>query len=270
MARTFMASDGIRLHYVIDDFTDPWKRADTLVLLHSAMSSALRLYPLVPTLARKFKVVRFDLRGHGQSDVPAPGSVLDMHRLVTDVIELLDELATDQVHLLGNSAGGYIAQHVAALHADRVKSLLLFGSTTGLKGTNATTWIPRAQKEGLRPFLTDTIDYRFDVDKTDPGLIAWFLDEVEKNDISYLARFIPLMTTIDTTDLLPNIKCPTLVAIPGREEKIGVRNYDALRELIPDVTVKDFPEVAHNMMDSMPDACADEALKFLEARFPPG
>jgi pimeloyl-ACP methyl ester carboxylesterase len=191
-----------------------------------------------------------------------------MDRLVADVVELLDDLAVEQVHLIGNSAGGYIAQHVAALHGDRVRSLVLFGSTTGLKGTNATTWIPRVQKEGLRPFLVDTIDYRFDVDKTDPGLISWFLDEVEKNDIPFIARFIPLMTTIDTTSLLPSIRCPTLVVIPGSEEKKGARNYDAVRNLIPDVTVRDFPDVAHNMMDSMPDTCASEAQKFLQERFP--
>lgn len=268
MSQNFTTSDGIRLAYVVDDFTDPWKSSDTLVLLHSAMSSARRFYSLVPALSRHYRVVRLDLRGHGDSEVPPPNSTLDMDRLVKDVCELLDVIGMPEVHLLGNSAGGYIAQNVAIQHPDKVRSLLLFGSTTGLKGTNATSWIPRVAKEGLRSFLENTISYRFDLEKTDPGLVRWFLDEVEKNDVAYLARFIPLMTTIDTTNNLHRIKCPTLVVIPGKETESGERNYDAVRTLIPDVTVKEFPGVAHNMMDSMPDVCAELILDFLGTRFP--
>lgn len=264
---TFKTSDGLSIHYVVDDFTDPWRKADTLVMLHSAMSSARRYYSLVPTLARHCRVVRMDLRGHGESEVPAADSVLDMPRLVEDVKELFDALGLEKAHLLGNSAGGYVAQNMAFTHPDRIKSLLLFGSTTGLKGTNAVTWIPRVQREGLRPFLTDTISYRFDAD-ADPGLVNFFLDEVEKNDIGYIARFIPLMTTVDTAPDLPKIACPVLVVIPGKEEETGVRNYDAMRTRIRDVTVRDFPGAAHNMMDSMPDACAKVALDFLRERFP--
>jgi 3-oxoadipate enol-lactonase len=264
--QTFKTSDGIRLHYVIDDFTDPWKSADTLVLLHSAMSSARRYYPLVPALSRHYRVVRLDLRGHGESEVPAADSVLDMPRLVRDVHELFDALGVSKVHLLGNSAGGYVAQNVAIRHPERVKSLLLFGSTTGLKGTSATTWIPRVQKEGLRPFLEDTIAYRFDIDKTDPGVVKFFLDEVEKNNIGFIARFVPLMTTVDTSNDLPKIKCPALVVIPGKEVSTGERNYDAMKK-IADCTIIDFPGIAHNMMDSIPDECAEVALKFLQERF---
>lgn len=267
MRQSFITSDGIRISYVVDDFTDPWKNADTLVMLHSAMSSARRYYSLVPALARHYRVVRMDLRGHGESEVPPADSVLNMDRLVQDVRELFDAIEADKVHLLGNSAGGYIAQSVTIQHPDKVKSLLLFGSTTGLKGTNAVTWIPRVQKEGLRPFLEDTISYRFD-EADDPGLVKFFLDEVEKNNIGYIARFIPLMTTVDTTNDLHRIKCPTLVVIPGREVMTGTRNYDAVSTLIPDVTVRHFADVAHNMMDSIPDACAEEVLAFLRARFP--
>ena len=58
------ASDGIRLGYCIDDFTDPWKEAPVLLLLHAAMGSARRYYAWVPPLSRHYRVVRMDLRGH--------------------------------------------------------------------------------------------------------------------------------------------------------------------------------------------------------------
>src|SRR3972149_4293397 len=66
----FRTSDGLRLCYVIDDYTDPWRMSDTLVMVHAAMGSSRRFYAWVPHLARDFRVVRFDLRGHGETDVP--------------------------------------------------------------------------------------------------------------------------------------------------------------------------------------------------------
>ena len=48
---TFEASDGIQIAYCVDDFTEPWKRAPILLLLHAAMGSARRYYAWVPPLA---------------------------------------------------------------------------------------------------------------------------------------------------------------------------------------------------------------------------
>ncbi|HEV7823186.1 MAG TPA: alpha/beta fold hydrolase, partial [Burkholderiales bacterium] len=68
------------LHYVIDDFTDPWKNAPFLILQHGNGRSAQFWYSWVPYLSRHYKVVRMDLRGHGESPVdfdPATGSALE-------------------------------------------------------------------------------------------------------------------------------------------------------------------------------------------------
>ena len=59
------ASDGLELAYAIDDFSDPWKPREALILIHAAMGSSRRLYKWVPILAREFCVVRPDMRGHG-------------------------------------------------------------------------------------------------------------------------------------------------------------------------------------------------------------
>src|SRR5271163_5027382 len=109
----FRSSDGNRIAYTIDDFTDPWRRPATLLLLHAAMGSSRRWYAAVPPLARHYRVVRMDLRGHGDSQVPPPEPPLSMDRLVQDVRELLDQLGYDVAHVVGNSAGGYIAQNLA-------------------------------------------------------------------------------------------------------------------------------------------------------------
>ena len=129
---SFAASDGLRLAYYIDDFTDPWKPAPTLLLLHAAMGSMKRYYAWVPRLCRHYRVVRLDLRGHGASQVPPAETPLLLDRLVADVAELLDHLGLAAAHIVGTSAGGYLGQRLAMEQPARLRSLLLFGSTPGL------------------------------------------------------------------------------------------------------------------------------------------
>ena len=70
----FNASDGLRLAYTIDDFTDPWLKSPTLLLLHAAMGHSRRYYAWVPRLCRHYRVVRMDLRGHGEFRRAAGGA----------------------------------------------------------------------------------------------------------------------------------------------------------------------------------------------------
>ena len=64
----FAASDGVTLRYAVDDYTDPWQSLPTLILLHAVMGNHRRAYRWAPILARHFRVVRPDMRGHGQSE----------------------------------------------------------------------------------------------------------------------------------------------------------------------------------------------------------
>jgi pimeloyl-ACP methyl ester carboxylesterase len=134
-------------------FTDPWTSASTLLLLHAAMGHSGRYYAWVPRLSRHYRVVRMDLRGHGASGVPPADPPLTMQRLVKDTAELLDHLGCKSAHIVGNSAGGYVGQNLAMTSPERVRSLLLFGSTPGLKHSQAANWLPQVRKEELRNFL---------------------------------------------------------------------------------------------------------------------
>src|SRR5436305_14051356 len=175
-ALTFTASDGLSLAYDIDDFTDPWKKAPTLLLLHAAMGNARRDFAWVRDLARDWRVVRLDLRGHGRSQVPPAEQMLTLDRLVLDVAELLDHLGVPQAHIVGNSAGGYLGQQLAMTRPERVRSLCLFGSTPGLKNSQAPSWIPQIQAKGLRALLTETIRDRV-AGVAARDLVTWSLDD---------------------------------------------------------------------------------------------
>jgi pimeloyl-ACP methyl ester carboxylesterase len=261
----FTASDGQRLAYYLDDYTDPWTRPATVLLLHAAMGSARRYFAWVPHLARRWRVVRLDLRGHGNSPVPPPDQPLLLDRLVADVAELLDHLGLPSAHVVGNSAGGYLGQQLAMTRPERVRSLALFGSTPGLKNSQAPSWIPQIQAKGLRGFLAETIGDRLPVD-ADPGLVAWFLDEAANNDPAYIGRFVRLMASYDWSDRVEAIRCPTLVVIPGGETVGTLSNYDPFRRLA-DVEIAVYDGLPHNICDAVPDRCATDLRDFLLRRF---
>ena len=267
MRQRFQASDGCTLAYDVTDFTDPWTRPATLLLLHAAMGSADRWFAMVPPLSRHYRVVRLDLRGHGQSDVPPPDPPLAMERLVADARELLDHLGCAAAHVLGNSAGGYIGQRLALASPERVRSLVLFGSTPGLRESQARNWLPRVAKEGLRGFLAATIADRFPPGH-DPRHVQWFLDEAGQRDTAFIGRFVGLMSSLWWMDELPGIACPTLLVLPGAETVGSGAAYQEMAARIPDCHLVSYPGLPHNICDIVPERCVDDTLAFLERRFP--
>jgi 3-oxoadipate enol-lactonase len=264
----FTTSDGLRLAYYIDDFTNPWAKAPTVLLLHAAMGSARRYFGWVPHLCRAYRVVRLDLRGHGASQVPPADQALTLERLAADVVELLDHLGLTATHVVGNSAGGYLGQQLAMTRPERVWSLSLFGSTPGLKNSQAPSWIPQIQAKGMRGFLAETIRDRLPRD-ADPGLVEWFLDEAAKNDPAYIGKFVLLMASHDWSGEVDRISCPTMVVIPGAETVGSLDNYEPFRRL-KDVEFKVYDGLPHNICDAVPDRCAADLRDFLDRRFPPG
>jgi len=262
--QTFFASDGLKLCYHFDDFTDPWKPGDTLILLHAAMGSSRRLYAWVPHLVRDFRVVRPDLRGHGLSEVPKPEQ-LSLERLARDVIELSDQLGCQSVHLAGSSAGAIISMQVAISFPERVKTLGIFASTPGLKPSlvDSDKWVGKIREKGVRGFLAETIGERFDIKRTDPGFIEWFLDESARTGAELLSRFVPLMKSVDLTDRLGEIRCPTLAVVPGHDPIGSMAQYEVLRERIPDCEFIVYQGLPHNITDAVPDRCAEELRRFL-------
>ena len=231
------------------------------------MGHSRRYYAWVPQLCRHYRVVRMDLRGHGLSEVPAAEPPLTMERLVQDVRELLDHLGVASAHIVGNSAGGYIGQQLAMNSPERVTSLMLFGSTPGLKNSQALTWIPRVAKDGLRKFLADTISDRFPATAPTRAMSNGFSTRRRRTTPPTSRASSTLMASLEWSDQLHRIKCPTLVVYPGAETVGSTHNYDAMRDRIPDVEVLSYEGLPHNICDSVPDRCAEDVLKFLGKRF---
>ncbi len=263
------ASDGVHIAYCIDDYTDPWHPPQTLILLPSAMSSTRRLYAMVPHFARRFRVVRMDLRGHGASDVPPLDAPLTLARLTQDVLELMDHLGVKAAHLAGVSGGGYLAQQVAIHHPQRALSLLLVASRPGFKDSKGAAWIPEMEKKGLRPFIAETIAERLPVDTVSQAQIEWFLDEIARNDVGFIKRFIGYMTTQYWMDDVSRIACPTFMIGPGADRIGNASAYEEMKKRIKGSELVLYDVASHNIADYLPDRCARDMLGFLDRRFPP-
>ncbi len=95
--------------------------APVVMLSHSLACSLVMWQPQMAVLESAFQVLRFDTRGHGESDAPEGAYSLDL--LTADAVGLLDALNIKTVHFVGLSMGGMIGQCLALDYADRLKSL---------------------------------------------------------------------------------------------------------------------------------------------------
>lgn len=256
--------DGVRFNYHLDDFTDPWADAPYVFMLHGAMANAERFRPWVPALARQYKVVRMDMRGHGDSSVPAADSELSLAVLVRDAIALMDHLGCAKVHFVGNSAGGYVGQHLAMEHPERVATLALFASAPGLKNSQAGTWLPRVAAKGLRAFLAETIDDRFPPHLVGTPQAEEFLDSLGDNDLPFIGRFVGYMAAQEWADQVHRIQCPTLVVVPGAGRIGAASVYQPLKERVPRSEMLVYEGERHSICEYLPQRCVADLLSFLE------
>src|SRR5262245_11343349 len=124
---TFAASADLQMHYLVDDFTDPWTQPEALLLLHGNAESSRAWYAWVPILARRCRVVRPDMRGYGAS-TPMPRDFKWTVAVISeDYCRLMDSLGAQRFHLVSAKLGGVIARAVAARRPERVNSLTVSG-----------------------------------------------------------------------------------------------------------------------------------------------
>lgn len=122
----FTTGDGVRIAY-----RDDGAAANPVLVLSNSIATDLGMWERqVPELAEHFRVVRYDMRGHGRSGVPAGAYSLD--RLGRDVLELLDVLGVERAHFLGLSLGGFVGQWLGIHAPERIDRLILSNTASYL------------------------------------------------------------------------------------------------------------------------------------------
>ncbi|CAD6585730.1 MAG: hypothetical protein ASARMPRED_002295 [Alectoria sarmentosa] len=119
---------GQSTYYEINDFTDPWKPHETIVIQHGFARHSAFWYHWVPALSRHYRVIRRDARGHGKSSCPLPSYDYSVDTILGEIVDMFDQLAQQKVHFLGESTGVIFAEALAAKHGDRLFSVTTFST----------------------------------------------------------------------------------------------------------------------------------------------
>jgi len=228
--------------------------------------------PQVERLATRHRVIMFDNRGVGQSDMP-PGPYT-MPQLAADAMGLLDTMGIEKAHVFGLSMGGMIAQHIALDFPDRVMGLVL--GCTGVGGEH----VVRTPPESLKILTAEPSgDRATDIRRGwqimyTPEFLAENQDSMEaklQRELAYPeqpryafeAQMSAIVLTHDTFDRLPNITAPTLIQAGERDILIPPENADILAIRIPNAQVKLYPNVGHGYFLETGFDAADDVLAFL-------
>jgi len=260
------------LHYRVDDYTDPWRRAGTIVLQHGYARSSRFWYGWVPELARFYRVVRPDLRGHGESPVdfdPAAGSALAEY--VGDVVAVLDELGLESAHYCGESFGGVIGMVLAAGHPGRVRTLSMVSAPVYQNQKSQEVYaagFPTREEAlrtlGTRKWAEAIYGARdFFPDGTDPRLRQWYVGEIGKSDAEVLCGLNGLLRHATVKDYLPRIEAPVLSLYPTSGLLTGSEQEALLAEGIRNLRMVHLPTRSHAVLTLYPSECARHVLDFV-------
>lgn len=239
-----------------------------LFLTHSLATSHEMWGLQLPVLARHFRVVAFDMRGHGASAAPAGAYSLD--QLADDVVALADHLGIKRFHFCGLSIGGLIGQSLGLRHGQRLDRLILSSTFTGPVGPDAQKgWddrIATATSLGMDSQIDGTMARWLSAEfqQVAPRSAQWIRDLIAATPV---AGFNGCSAAIrDMTlepDQLKSIKVPTLVMAgekdPGATPAAGQR----IAQAIPGAKFHVVPGGFHLCNVEFPHHFSETMLAFL-------
>lgn len=265
--------NGVELNYRIDDLTLPWidKSEVKYILTHHAYFRGLEsLTGWVPTLARHYRVVRFDSRGFGGSSAPPEPFEMTIPTLSQDALALMDHLGVEKFHFLGMNSGGIAGQILAAEHPHRVLSLTLcdtphrlndpirkrlslgFGSISGA-----------IRQLGFKEWRSRTLNSTLNPAQIDPRMTAWQVAMQERVPLHINIAQQKSLEESDTAPILKDIRCPTLLIGGDRSEFMPLEMITFMMREIPDAQAKIFPGVGSTVGITRAEECAGVMLDFL-------
>ncbi|MGZ4467445.1 MAG: 3-oxoadipate enol-lactonase [Nocardioidaceae bacterium] len=220
---------------------------------------------LTAALADRFRVVRYDTRGHGGSPVPpGPYAVAD---LAADVLALADTLGVERFAFVGLSLGGAIGQALALAHPERLSALVL--CSTAPRFGDPAIWAERAAQvraEGMAPLA-------------EPTKGRWFTDEFAAAHPGQVDRFIGMITAtppegyaaccdalrgFDVTADLGRIAVPTRVVGADQDPVCPPSVTEPLAAAIPGADLVMLTGASHMASAAQPHAFHAAVLEHLE------
>jgi pimeloyl-ACP methyl ester carboxylesterase len=254
----------LEMHYVVDDFTDPWRDSAAILLLHGNNESAAAWYGWAPHLARRYKVVRPDMRGFGKSTPMPRDFAWTLDIVIDDYLRLMDALGIERFHLVGAKIGGVIGRAFAARHPGRVRTLTVAGSPPPVRADEHTraARVREVEEQGIEYWARRTMGGRLGTAFPREG-VEWWIQYMGRTDTASEAGFVGTINFSDITADVAKIKCPMLVITTAESGLASVAQTRAWQEKVPHSELVVLPGNSFHVAATDPDRCAEALLQFL-------
>jgi 3-oxoadipate enol-lactonase len=256
---------GVVIAYQDQWFGAPWQDGEPILLLHGVAESHVAWQQWVPLLSGRFRVLRPDLPGFGQSPLPVSYDCTTQ-QVAGDLMRLIDALKVDRFHLVGAKIGGSTALQMAADYPERVKTLAVFGTPAkGAPGgkadlTSFPAWI---RKDGVRGWAAATMASRLGSDAS-PEMMQWWTDDLMgKADPRACIGYSGAAAVMDLEPLLGRITAPTLVVTTEASPLQPVSAARGYQEKIANSKLLVLPGDSYHIAAVRPQECARQLLLFI-------
>lgn len=205
-------ANGIELAY---DVSGP-EGAPVILLHHTLATNKAMWSGTAAHLSEQYRVVAMDARGHGESDTPQPP--YDFTTLARDITTLMDTLGIAEAHLMGSSMGGMVGQCVGFMAPDRLRSLILVATTSGVPEAARASWderIEAVRADGMESQVATTMERWFTAPFLGSGnaILADTEAMIRATPVDGFLGWGAAIRDFDISDRLAEIACPTLVVV---------------------------------------------------------
>lgn len=258
--------NAVIVHHVIDAAPGLSAEAPTVILSNSLGTAMAMWDPQVPALAQRFRVLRYDTRGHGHSPVPPGPYAID--DLADDVIALLDHLGLARVHFAGLSLGGMTGIRLAARNPERIGRLALL--CTSVRLDNAPDYrdraaLVRAQGTGAVAEAVVGRWYTAAFRAQRPDRIAAARAMVTSTPAEGYAGCCEALAAMDLGSDLAAITAPTLAIAGADDPATPPPHLERIAQGIRDAQLLVVAHAAHLANDEQPEIITQALLGHLAA-----
>jgi 3-oxoadipate enol-lactonase len=241
---------------------------EPLVLLH-CLGVDHRFWDFATALEDQFRIVRYDLPGHGETPVPASGYAIE--DLSAQLAALLGGLGIARAHVAGISMGGLVAQHFAATCPDRVNRLVLIDTTPRYVEELRTMWAVRgrtARESGVAALVPGLLDIWFSPQfrAADPPALRYVQSALEHASGEGYALACEALAAADLRPCAAKITAPTLVICGERDIPSFLDAARWLQQNIPAARLEWIAGARHASVIEKPD----DALRLMRSFLLPG
>ena len=250
-------------------FTDSGGDGEPVLLAHAIGCDHRMWDPIVPRLARRFRVIAIDARGHGRSPVGQRPYSLEM--LADDARAVLDKLSLTRIHWVGLSMGGMIGQAFALRHPARLGRLVIANSTSSYGPEGAAMWKERVklvEKGGVAAVRELAVQRLFSEDfrAREGPAVAALMDRLVQTPAQGYLGCCDAIARLDYADDLIRIKAKTLVIAGELDVGTPASMSEAIAARIPGAKLAVIRGVAHLSVAEKPEEFATLVEDFLSGQ----